>query len=341
MKLCPRMVFAIISVSFLTAGVTAAQVGDEGNLAFTISNHQLDNPGAIDVDKLVVRNRLDSGATWTSTADVMLLDRSGGESFPMLERFGDNVELFNSQDFVFSMGVGQRVGIVGEDIIFGCDIEGSYFAVDNWSAARTIDSPPEGMQYLLFGGPQYYLPPGGWVSYNYISRLYNAELNLRRPIWDNLYILAGFRYLQLHEDLNSMLSNGESFMDIDFNVDNHLYGGQIGLNVAFINRPRFSIEGVVKAGMFCNFSDLTINGPYVTIGGEKSTHTAFLGEVGLMGIVQVTGNLSVRGGYQVMWLDGIGLASDQFKNADPITYKPYMGGTLLYRGAFAGLECSF
>jgi hypothetical protein len=342
MKLCSQIVLAVIAVFLLSAGVALAQIGDDGSLAFTVSNYQLDQSGENNGQNVIIRNRLDYGATWTASADVLVLERSGGASFPMLQRFSDNAELLNSQDFVFQMGVGPRVSIVGEDIFYGFDIEASYFAVENWSADKTVVSPAEGMQYMLFGSPLYYMTPGTTATYNYVSRLHNAELNFRRPIWENVSLLAGFRYLQLHEDLNSILADGgATYFNAGFNVDNHLYGGQIGLNVAFINRPRFSIEGVMKAGVFGNFSDLTLYSDYLTESGDKTTHTSFLGEIGLTGIVQVTSWMSVRGGYQVMWLDGIGIAGDQFRYADSETNKPYMAGTLLYHGAFAGVECCY
>jgi hypothetical protein len=75
----------------------------------------------------------------------------------------------------------------------------------------------------------------------------------------------------------------------------------------------------------------------------KTTHTAALGEIGLMGIFQVTNNLSARLGYQAMWIDGIAIAGDQVENFNPLATnpKPYMGGTLFYHGASAGLEYAF
>ncbi len=112
------------------------------------------------------------------------------------------------------------------------------------------------------------------------------------------------------------------------------------MNVAFVSTSRLSIEGVIKAGVFGNFSDLTmtvVDSPL----GDKITHTSVLGEIGLMGIFQVTPHLSVRGGYQALWLDGIAIAADQFENVNPDDPKPYIGGTLFYHGAFAGLEYAF
>ena len=113
------------------------------------------------------------------------------------------------------------------------------------------------------------------------------------------------------------------------------------MQAALINRDRFSIETVLKAGIYGNYTDSLFDSSSTGVLGDKTTHAAFVGEVGLMGIVQVTGCMSVRGGYQVMWLDGVAIASDQFQSLNPVNPKPYVGGTLLYHGAYAGVECSF
>jgi hypothetical protein len=334
-------IVTVVGGLLLTSGVTLAQVGPDGNLAFTTSASQFavaDNP-----PDFIVRNRLDSGCCWTAFADALLLQRTGGKTSTLMITPSGS-ELLNSNAFNFPVAVGPRLGIVGEDILFGCDVEALYFAVDGWDITKSVLVPDEGAYFNLFNEQIGLLDPGTVVDYRYISRLHNAEINVRHPIWERLYFLMGFRYLQLHEDfaatiLSPLVPDADGPF-ADANVDNNLYGGQIGLNVAFISTHRLSIEGVLKAGVFGNYADLTM-----TVGdsllGDKTTHTSVLGEIGLMGIVQVAPHLSLRGGYQVLWLDGIAIASDQFENVNPADPKPYMGGTLFYHGAFAGLEYAF
>jgi hypothetical protein len=198
--------------------------------------------------------------------------------------------------------------------------------------------PGNGAHFMVFNQQRFTLNAGNVVNYQYLSQLRSTEINLRHPLWERLSVLMGFRYVGLHEDLAATVNNR---LFVDANVDNHLYGGQIGMNVAFINTCRFSIEGVMKAGVFCNYSDLTMSVLDTRGYGDKTTHTAALGEIGLMGIVQVTDHLSLRGGYQAMWLDGIAIAGDQIENVNPTNPKPYMGGTLFYHGATAGVEFAF
>jgi Putative beta barrel porin-7 (BBP7) len=369
MKRSTRIILAGVVALLLSAGMAAAQVATDGNLAYMVSNFQADNPTVdnsvrcthptdfqtdnltandavrctypTDSEPLIVRNRLDSGCCWTASAEAMIMSRSGGKSSIMLTNAATGEELVNSNGFNFDWAAGPRVGIVGEDIFCCWDVDASYFGIDGWTTSKDIVAPDDGAVFHLFNQTPnpitFGVGPGDVVNYHYISRLHSAEINLRHPIWERVYFLMGFRNLELHEELGSTINDAPAF---DVNVDNHLYGGQIGLNAAFINRCRWSIEGVIKAGVYGNSADLAMSAASLEF-GQKTTHTAVQGEVGLMGIFQVTDHLSARLGYQAMWLDGIAIAGDQVESANPNDGKPYMGGTLFYHGATAGLEYAF
>jgi hypothetical protein len=344
MKCCTKIILAGMVAFLLSAGITAAQVGTDGNLAYSLSDLQAGNSDAKNSETFVIRNRLDSGCCWTASVDALYMSRSGGQSSIILEGVNgaNRTELMNSNGFNFNWAAGPRVGIVGEDVLFGCDVEASYFGIDGWVAAKEIIVPAGGANFAVFGQSPtpitYALAYGTDLNFHYISRLHSAEINLRHPVWERLSLLIGFRNVELHEELD-ITRNNLSFVGV--NTDNHLYGGQIGMNVAFVNTCRFSIEGVVKAGVFGNYSDLAMSVRDQSRLGDKTTHTAAMGEIGLMGIYQVTNNLSARLGYQAMWLDGVAIAGNQVEYVDPANSKPYMGGTLFYHGASAGLEYAF
>jgi hypothetical protein len=348
MKRLMNTMSATLAAVLLYANISAAQVGADGNLAYTISNYRSTDTNVKAAERYIVRNRLDSGCCWTLSADAMIMSRSGGKTSSLLinaDESGEDqdgtdasgAELFNSNAFEFNWAAGPRVSVVGEDILFGCDLEAAFFGIDGWEAVQNITVPETGANFMVFNEPSttISLSPGDVVTYRYVSQLRSTEINARHPIYERLSVLMGFRYVELHEELASSVNDVEV---LDANVDNHMYGGQIGMNVAFINTCRLSIEGVVKAGVLGNYSDLTMSVIDTDRLADKRTHTAFLGELGLMGIVQVTNQLAMRGGYQVMWLDGIAIAGDQVENVTPSSAKPYIGGTLFYHGAFAGLE---
>ena len=339
MKRFTEIILAGLAALFLYAGTSAGQVGNDGNLAYTVSNFQAAAPAANGPTDFVVRNRLDSGCPWTASAEAMLMSRSGGKSSDILVDPVSGAEPLNSNGFNFPWAAGERVGIVAEDLICCCDVEVAYFGMDEWSAAKAITASDDGAELRFFNSParSTYVLPGETVNFNYVSRLHSTEINLRHPLWERLSVLMGFRYLELHEELNGNIDGDPTF---DVNVNNHLYGGQIGLNVAFVNCCNYSIEGAIKAGVYGNASNLGMTTP-TFVGGLPTKHTAATGEIGLTAIFQVTCNLSARLGYQAMWIDGVAIASDQVEFVNTANAKPYMGGTLFYHGATAGLEYAF
>jgi hypothetical protein len=333
-----KIILAGAFVLLLYAGKSEAQVGSDGYLEYTFSGLQADTPAACNPETFVVRNRLDSGWTWTASAEAMIMSRSGGKTSTLLLNHTTGGEIFNAKNFDFPWAVGPRVSIVGEDILFGCDLEASYFGIDGWSAAKSFTINNDGALFMVYSHPLSVLDPGDTVNYYYVSRLHSMEVNARHMIWERVGVFAGFRYLELHEVFSSTVNN---VLYYENNVDNHLYGGQIGMNFAFVNTCRCSIEGVMKAGIYGNNCDITAKVIDQTRLGDRTDHTAATAEIGLTGIFQVTERLSARLGYQVMWLDGIAIAGDQVENLNRTNPKPFMGGTLLYHGASAGFEFVF
>jgi hypothetical protein len=72
---------------------------------------------------------------------------------------------------------------------------------------------------------------------------------------------------------------------------------------------------------------------------DASSPTAFLGEIGLTGDCRLTSGWSLRGGYRLLWIDGVALATDQVAASDFVFHRgmaPHGGA--FYHGAFAGLQ---
>ena len=70
------------------------------------------------------------------------------------------------------------------------------------------------------------------------------------------------------------------------------------------------------------------------------SQTSFLGEIGLVGVMEINDTLSVRAGYQVMWLEGIALAPDQITGTDlsaPGSATVRAENGLFYHGGSVGL----
>ena len=127
---------------------------------------------------------------------------------------------------------------------------------------------------------------------------------------------------------------------------NHLFGFQIGADAILLGRQeQFQIRGFAKTGIFDNaaaqnteFSDPA--GLGTLSAAASGSHASFVGEIGLIGSYQLTKHVTIRGGYQVMWIEGVALAPRQISNTDLAagTANIEDSGGLFCHGANVGLE---
>jgi hypothetical protein len=105
------------------------------------------------------------------------------------------------------------------------------------------------------------------------------------------------------------------------------------------------VDAFGKAGIFGNAAaqnSLFSTGVVTLPADGGGSQVAFMGELGTTGRMQLTDHLAVRGGYRLLWLDGVALASDQLGVSDFANGSGFNGsGNVFYRGAFAGFEFAY
>jgi hypothetical protein len=308
---------------------------------------------------------------WTASADFIIFDRIGGTSQTLVSRvpgnvkFGDlrttpGVEALNGNDFQQGFYSGPRVGLIRHGDC-GYDWELSYFQIDGWSSDRPI-GPDDPIDWLIMRAPGGFLqtnqPPLLAIQamdWDYATKLYNAEFNVRWNPSSRVTMLAGFRWLNLHEDLVGALEPPTVRREPPFwngTTTNNLFGFQIGADGKIFERGRFSIDGLLKAGIFDNDAQQTtavsVIAKQVRSGSASTNHAAFVGETGLQCKYQVNERLLLRAGYEAIWLEGVALAPGQVQETY-VTLFPMNVQALgvncdsgvFYHGATAGLEYSF
>jgi hypothetical protein len=309
-----------------------------------------------------------SSPRWTASADFIILDRIGSKSQELVQRvpLSTNVHDLSStfgpvaldaNDFQQGFAGGPKLGLIrrGDS---GYDLELSYFQIDGWSNTKTIgpDDPPD---WLVMRAPGSFLQTQDHtyqaMVWDYSSRLYNAELNVRWSPCDRVTMLTGFRWVNLSEDFQGsiMPADGRTAPFWDTTTRNNLYGFQIGGDWKMLDRGRFSIDGLVKAGIFDNNAEETAGvSIYRTVywASTSTNHAAFLGEAALQCRYLVTERLALKAGYQAIWIEGVALAPGQIQetvsygSAQPINVQALgvnCNGGVFYHGATAGLEFSF
>jgi hypothetical protein len=264
--------------------------------------------------------------------DALAMRRDQIDSLPLIVDGGGSV-LLSTGDLNLDVRAGPRVGIARR-LSCSHDLEFEFFGIDGWTSSTAVTTPGA------------FLPlPSGLVGTSpinvaYGSELYSTELNWRYAWGCHLKTLLGFRWFELHEDMlfRDALSPPALLVG---DVDNHLYGFQLGLEAVVLRVSRLEIECGLKCGIYHNDVDLAGASPQaaqqVLLGAD---HTAFCGEL-MVGVNYcLTSRLALRAGYQVMWIEGVALLPEQLDNFDPATGGIVdLGGSPLYHGGFVGLQC--
>jgi hypothetical protein len=269
---------------------------------------------------------------WTIRGEALFYSRTGGTAVPLVNA----PVAIDSGDFDLGVAIGPRVTAIRHDLWCGCwDAEVSYFRLDNWSDTIALAdmNDYQAIPPVAIAG----VTPG---LLTYDSSLQSGEVNLRRDYNPWVTWLAGFRWLEVNENLNA------TFGAQSHNVatSNQLFGGQLGLDVLLWDSgANLELNAVGKAGVFGNVASQTtttvgLGGitPISVNGGEA----AFVGELGLNGRYRWSDRVSIIGGYNVMWISGVALAPNQLATTNYTTGAATVdaGGTLFYHGANAGLE---
>lgn len=140
---------------------------------------------------------------------------------------------------------------------------------------------------------------------NYVSDLQSGEINLRTPIFQRLYGIAGIRYFELEEQFDIIdvaATNGTTTSGFFSGVDNDAIGGQIGLEGVLFSGKRGRITGGVKWGLLSNSvrgiamaTDVSGNPLSSRLAETQSTQ---LIDIQLGGTFSITDWLGLYGGYQ-------------------------------------------
>ena len=245
-------------------------------------------------------------------------------------------------------------------------VEISYMGGSRWNDQKVTFDPFGNLfsPYRIIGlqdGPTDFNAPGydnaNWHVIAYSSELHNAELNYWVPLayrWGGFKtsFLFGARWVGLYEDFDytSLTSPNDPTQGglTLIKTHNNLVGGQIGWSTTYAMNQNFSLRWDGKAGVYNNFAEQItfITAPNALSFGERSRHTTgtFVGGSSLVCTHQWSCNWQTFVGYQVMWMDKLALAPENFNPEFPFptrTATVDVGGELFLHGGMAGIEASW
>jgi hypothetical protein len=291
-----------------------------------------------------VLDPLDQCPCWTGRTDALMLWRDAPQGVGLFDSLGPGAGL-NAADLASGMAAGPRFTLFRHTGDLGA-IEFNYFRVQDFSGAGTVTGPTTLADGLLC------IPGFGAfdrASAGLSSELQSFELNRRFPTDGRVQWLAGFRWFQWNDTLALEGVGLPAGPVTVFNqTNNDLYGFQLGAD-SILWRPggRFWVEGLGKAGIYGNrsaqFTALALDDDVLGAGGTSTSRPAFVGELGVTGVWQVTKCIAIRTGWVAFFLDGLALGPNQLGQqclicANSPRQATVTNGCVFVQGISLGLE---
>ncbi len=282
---------------------------------------------------------------------------------------GTRVLSTNDLDFDYELGF-RATGRI--DVGAASNIEASFLGGFEWNTNAQVTNGSDNLYSVLssYGVS----PAGGFVdtdqasvhAIDYSTQLNSGEVSWRHHwVSPNLRIqgswLLGARYTNLEETFVlstiALLHNdplvggnplrGPGSMNYRTETRNNLIGFQTGGDAYMCLVPGLTLGSEVKAGIYGNRAthDTIVSATSLgsTVREEASSNEiALVAEGGIMAVYQISPGFSLRAGYQIVYLDGVALAPENFNTGSPFggprTATINSNGSALYHGGTAGFE---
>jgi hypothetical protein len=195
------------------------------------------------------------------------------------------------------------------------------------------------------------------VIVKYASTINSAEANIfstrnewrdRSGAWLTDDWLLGFRYVGVEEQSSIYMTCCPEDLPVNYRVQtrNNMFGGQVGRRMRWTWNS-WALEGWAKAGLLGN-SQEGIQPPLIDYTGTEQRQAysywrgqvGFIGDINLSAIYRINDVWGIRAGYNLIWIDGLALAPNQFDfSVDvPPNTGVVSGGGIFLSGANLGLE---
>jgi len=280
-------------------------------------------------------------ACWTFRTDALLLWRDAPRNQPLISTFPAGLPVLNANQLESTPAAGPRFSLFRTN---GCGdaLEATYFRAANFRAQNTLPTVANGYTPAFITVPATY----DSVSTNLGSSLQSFELNGRMKVLQSIQLLGGFRWFQWQENLQVVGTSAGTQDVFSTSCMNDLYGYQIGFDSLLLHTHWLRLEGLMKGGAYYNNSRQITSAE--TSLGPASTRVdtpkgaAFVGEVGLTGVMPITRNIDFRVGYLGLWLQGLAQPTNQPQSLDTTTGTINTAlnttGTAVVQGVTLGLE---
>lgn len=306
-----------------------------------------------------------------------LVERVPGSTPFLATAIASGPEAFNADAFQQGWSAGPKIGVTYHGTS-GYGAELVYFNVFNQGASKSI-GPDNPADWLIMRAPGGFWQtqdfPYQAMTWSASTSLYSAEANGRFELSHRVTVLAGVRWLQLNDTLQgtltpadrtaptwkttcplcdlSQVTPGGSIGSLppfwNTGTVNNLYGVQVGVDGKILQAGRLSLTGRIVAGLFDNSAQQSTGVSMRKIvypSAAAANGIAFVSEASLQVKYRVLRGLSLKAGYEVLWLDGVALAPRQIDETYAAPSRARALGVnhasnVLFQGTTFGVDYAF
>jgi hypothetical protein len=320
---------------------------DSGTNAPLLSSGSACNSGACDFGTACGG----CGAQWNVGLDALIMGRLSACSYPFVREFpapGDppgtvTPTLLDTGSFDYSWEFGYRITAAYMPAC-GWGLEFGFFGfTDSWGVQDGVTGP-----YQFHGGgfaaPD---PDDGLVRTFDVcnqTRFYSTQLNAIHGICDWATLRVGLRWIRIEDELS--VDGAEvgttPLLLYHANLRNDPIGPQVGADFKLLDLccSRLRLYATTNVGLLYNHIEFDQQSDwFLKHNSATCNELAVLGELALMAKWRVSDHIAVRAGYQVLGLNGVGLAATQLAANDMNTYYARLeDSSLIVHGATVGCE---
>jgi hypothetical protein len=235
-------------------------------------------------------------------------------------------------------------------------VEARGFWLDTFEENQTFIGTGDDLVIETDPPTSYGLSAGNTLDGSFESDIYGAEASVSFEVVPNATIYAGPRWINFDEEFELFGDFGGGASETNtWETDNELLGAQLGFRTDLIalatgSPGAFSVNTDVSVGIFDNQAEAdfqVLDGgvprPDADVSDDESI-LAFAVDAELTVGYEVTENILVFVGYQVLYIDGVANAVEQVDGTTSFNNDPTIDirrGSALFHGGKAGVTIRF
>lgn len=288
---------------------------------------------------------------WYGSVDALWLqlDHGSNGNTPVILNSTTGESLLGTYDLTYPMAAGPRLSL-GRRLGDGAAVELLYFGLNYWDSSRTVVGDNDLRIPGDLGLATFDFFNADQLSVSQNATIDNVEVNFWAPTGSSPFgLAAGFRYLNLDERFQiSGLDSDTGASRYAIATRNDLFGAQLAARYRRMQLAggRLGLESYAKAGIFGNSVGMNqlvtdFENTFVARNTAVSAgRAAFVGDIGLTGLVRVTDSINIRLGYSLIWVEGVARAANQLDFTDTATSGTAFnyGQGAFMQGVTAGFE---